>query len=66
MGAKLFSITRDNACALLAAMLERIKTIVSQYRGIRMAENTEDTTIMLGLLVGLVHHARAIIPLPAV
>jgi hypothetical protein len=38
-------------------MLERVKTVVGEFRGIRVAENTEDTAIMFGVI--LLHHLFA-------
>jgi hypothetical protein len=32
-------------------MLERIKTVVGEFSGIRVAENAEDTTIMSGIIL---------------
>ena len=44
-------VAGDNAGAFLSAMLEGVKTIVRQFRRIRMAENAEDTTIMFGVIL---------------
>jgi aminoglycoside N3'-acetyltransferase len=46
-------VAGDNARAFLAAMLERIKTVVGEFSGIRMPENAEHATIMFGVIL---HH----------
>ena len=55
VAAKLAAIGRDNAGALLAAMLESIKAIVRQFGGIRMSVNAKDATVMFGIVL---HHER--------
>ena len=51
VGVKMFSIARDDAGAFLAAMLESVEAVVRKLSGVRMAENTEDATIMLGIIL---------------
>src|SRR5439155_209178 len=41
-----WSVRRDDARTLLPAMLEREEAVISQHRGIRMAENGEDAALM--------------------
>jgi hypothetical protein len=47
--AELMSVRGDDARALLAAMLERVKAVVGQFRGIRVAINAEYSAIMFGI-----------------
>jgi hypothetical protein len=49
---KLGAIETNNARALLAAMLQGIKTIVGEFSRIRMVKNTENAAVMLGII----HH----------
>ena len=44
-------VAGDDAGAFLSAMLEGVKTVVGQFRGIRMAENAEHTAIMFGVIL---------------
>src|SRR5260370_24610958 len=45
------AVGRDDAGALLPAMLQRVKAVVSQLRGIRMAVNAEDTAVMFRIIL---------------
>ena len=49
-------VAGDDARAFLPAMLERVKSVVSQFGGVRMAENAEDSAIMFGVMLWLVLH----------
>ena len=40
-------VARDDARALLAAMLEREQTVIGQHRRVRMAEHAEKSAFML-------------------
>jgi hypothetical protein len=44
-------VAGDDAGAFLAPMLERIESVVGQFRGIRVAENAEHTAIMFGVIL---------------
>jgi hypothetical protein len=44
-------VAGDNPGAFLSAMLEGVKTVVRQFRGIRMTENAEHTAIMFGVIL---------------
>ena len=48
----------DDAGAFLAAMLEGVKPEVGEFGGVRMAENAEDSAIMFGIMLFVVHRAR--------
>ena len=54
---KLPVVAGDDAGAFLAAMLERVKAVVGQFGGIRMAENAEHAAIMFGIIL-LLHRPR--------
>jgi hypothetical protein len=41
----------DDAGALLAAMLQRVKAVVGEFGGVRMTENAEHTAIMFGVVL---------------
>ncbi len=43
-------VASDDAGAFLAAMLQRVKAEVSQFGGVRMAENAEDSAVMFGIM----------------
>jgi len=47
-----WTITRDDAGAFLAAMLQSEKPVISQDGRVRMAENTEKPALMLWVGVG--------------
>ena len=38
-------------CGILAAMLQRVESVVRQFGGVRMTENAEDTAIMFGVIL---------------
>ena len=44
-------VAGDDARAFLPAMLERVKSVVSQFGGVRMAENAEDSAVMFGIIL---------------
>jgi hypothetical protein len=44
-------VAGDDAGAFLPAMLQRVKAVVGQLGGIRMAENAEDSAIMFGIIL---------------
>ena len=46
MHAETLPVTRDDARAFLSPMLQRIKTVVGQFRCIRMTVNPKNTAIM--------------------
>jgi hypothetical protein len=50
-------VAGDDAGAFLAAMLERVKTVVGEFRGIRVAENAEHAAVMFGIVS--LHRSRA-------
>src|SRR5210317_529766 len=50
IGVKVLTISRNNATALLTAVLQSIKTQIGQIGGFRMAKNTENTTFILKLV----------------
>src|SRR4051794_39276148 len=51
MHPKLFAIARHDPRAFLPAMLQRVKAVVGQFRGVRMPENAEDAAIMFGVIL---------------
>ena len=51
-------VAGDDARAFLPAMLERVKSVVSQFGGVRMAENAEDSAVMFGIIGLSLHRAR--------
>src|SRR5438445_6224632 len=51
MDVELFAVRSNNAGAFLAAMLERIKTIIGQLGGMRMAINAKDAAIMFWIFL---------------
>ena len=51
MLAKLVAVAGDNTGAFLPAMLQGVKSVISQLRGIRMAENAEHAAIMLWIIL---------------
>ncbi len=51
-------VASDDARAFLPAMLERVKAVVGQFGGVRMAENAEDSAIMFGIKLFSLHRAR--------
>jgi len=51
------AVTTYNTRALLSAMLQRVKAVVRQFRGIWMAVNAEDAAIVFGIMLLL--HRRA-------
>jgi hypothetical protein len=48
---KLPVVAGDDAGAFLSAMLQGVKTVVRQFRGIRVTENAEHTAIMFGVIL---------------
>jgi len=48
--AELRTVGGDDATRLLPAMLQRVQTEVSQSRGFRMSEDTENTTLFTQLV----------------
>ena len=48
---KLPAVAGDDAGAFLAAMLQGVKAVVSQFGGVGMAENAEDAAIMFWIIV---------------
>jgi hypothetical protein len=44
--AQVHAIGRGDTGTFLAAMLQRVQTVVGQFRRIRMAVNAEQTTVM--------------------
>src|SRR5439155_15440091 len=56
--AELPAIASDDAGTLLPAMLQGIEAIVSQFSGIRMAENAENTAIVLWIVLHLLFAQR--------
>jgi hypothetical protein len=46
---ELSAVRSNDTGALLTAVLEGIKAIIGQLRGIRMAINAEDSAIMFGI-----------------
>jgi hypothetical protein len=51
MEMKLIAIAGDDAGGFLAAMLQRIEAEVREISGFRMAEDTEDTTFVVEMVV---------------
>ena len=58
VGTELLPIARDNASALLAAMLQGVKAVISQLGGIGVAVNAEHAAIMLWVVVHELLRAR--------
>ena len=54
---KLPVVAGDDAGAFLSAMLERVKPVVGEFGGIRMAENAEHAAVMFGVIL-LLHRPR--------
>ena len=50
-------VAGDDAGAFLPAMLQRVKTVVGQFGGVRMTENAEHAAIMFGIIL-LLHRPR--------
>jgi hypothetical protein len=48
----------DDAGAFLSAMLEGIQSEISQFGGVRMAEDAENTAVMFGVESRILHRAR--------
>ncbi len=46
------TVARDDACGFLAAMLQRVEAEIRQVRRLRVAENAEDTTLVVEMIVG--------------
>jgi hypothetical protein len=44
-------VAGDDPGAFLPAMLERVKPVVGQFGGVRMAKNAEHTAIMSGVIL---------------
>src|SRR6187399_2368074 len=53
MGAELIAVRSDDAGAFLPTMLQRVKAVVSQLSGIRVAVNAEDTAVMFWVVLHL-------------
>jgi len=54
------TVARDDAGGFLAAMLQRVKAEIHEIRGFRMAEDAEDTTVVVEVIVeneGPIHQA---------
>src|SRR5437660_11166848 len=49
---KLSAVAGDDAGGFLAAMLQRVKTEIGEVRGFGVAENAEDTTLVVEMIVG--------------
>src|SRR6266852_8007603 len=49
---QLFAVARDDAGGFLAAMLQRVKTQIHEVRGFGVAEDAEDTTFVVEVIVG--------------
>jgi hypothetical protein len=47
------TVAGDNSSALLAAVLQRKQTVVTQNRSVRMTEHAEQPAFMLGERIGL-------------
>jgi hypothetical protein len=47
----------DDACALLPAMLQGVKSVVGQFGSVRMTENAENAAIMFGISLLVLHRA---------
>jgi hypothetical protein len=52
MDAEIVAVTRDDAGGFLAAMLKRVETEVGKVGGFGMAEDAEDTTFVVEMIVG--------------
>jgi len=52
---KRLAVRRDNSGAFLPPMLERVKAVVSQFRGARMAINAEDAAVMFRVKLHCLH-----------
>src|SRR5258708_35184167 len=59
MVVELLAIRRDNAGALLSAMLQGVEAVVCQFSGIGMPVNAEHSTIMFGIML---HQNKKIAP----
>src|SRR6516164_4135228 len=53
MGVKLLAVAGNDARALLAAMLESVQTVISQFRGVWVTKNAEYAAIMFGIALHL-------------
>ena len=52
-------VAGDDAGAFLPAMLQRVKSVVGEFGGVRVAENAEDSAVMFGIILWFVlHRAR--------
>src|SRR5260370_7182573 len=49
---QLFAVARDDAGGFLAAMLQRIQPEICEVRRFGMAEDAEDTTLVVEVIVG--------------
>src|SRR5438876_724474 len=49
---QLFAVAGDDAGGFLAAMLQRVKTEISEVRGFGVTEDAEDTTLVVKMIVG--------------
>src|SRR5882762_5679693 len=65
MDVQLFAVARDDAGGFLAAMLQRVEAEVGEVGGFRMAKDTEDTTLVVKMIVGegefLTHFAASVL-----
>src|SRR5712691_2129055 len=52
MHVQLFAVARDDASGFLASMLEGVKTEIGEVRRFRVAKDTEDTTLVVEMIVG--------------
>ena len=52
---ELRAVGGDDTGAFLAAVLEGVEAVISQFGSVGMAENTEDAAIMFGIVVHLLH-----------
>ena len=48
---ELLAVAGHEARAFLAAMLQRVQSVIGQLGGIRMPEDTEHTAVMLGVIL---------------
>ena len=49
--AEISAVTGDDAGAFLSTMLQRVKSVVSEFGGVRMTENAEHAAIMFGIML---------------
>ncbi len=51
MDVELFAVARNDAGGFLAAMLKGVETEIGEIRRFGMAEDTEDTTLVVEMIV---------------